>query len=348
MSYVYDGKFEGNILVVGRTGCGKTGFVQQLGLNKFFGELIQVEWVSYVKLDKRRKAQIQSCFDCQVDFYYPRNKDKFENLLEYFKTKSSEEYLDEKSRDEAYSSEVIENNGNIGFGENSTRDRLIIMDDVSGLADTSSKFANFLTVARKYKYHCLYIFHTIHLEKSIWKTILSQTNILNIFPASVPLTTVKKILEVNCVRQTSKYIPVNSLWMTKLFITLANNKNDKTCLTIDCTSLNTNGLGRYRTEAADSNKHTCYFNKADDDTLYNIFISKRIKEKQNKLLFKIEGLKTQTDDETYSASSELENLQGNGLSNVRNAEFETGYGNREHSNKFRSKWKWVKPRFLPG
>ena len=347
MSYVYNGKFEGNILVVGRTGCGKTGFVQQLGLNKFFGDLIQVEWVSYVKLDKKREAQIQSCFDCQTDFYYPRNKDKFENLLEYFKTKSSEEYLDEKSRDEAHSTEVIEN-GNIGFGENSTRDRLIIMDDVFGLADTSSKFANFLTVSRKYKYHCLYIFHTIHPEKGIWKTILSQTNILNIFPASVPLTTVKRILEANCVRQTTKYIPVNSLWMTKLFITLANNKNDKTCLTIDCTSLNINGPGRYRTEAADLNKHTCYFNKSDDDMLYNIFISKRIKEKSNKLLFKIEGLKTQTDDETYSVSSELENLQGNGLSNVGNAELETGYGNREQSNKFRSKWKCVKPRFLPG
>ena len=134
--------------------------------------------------------------------------------------------------------------------------------------------------------------------------------------------------------------------MTKLFITLANNKNDKTCLTIDCTSLNTNGPGRYRTEAADPDKHTCYFNKADDDTLYNIFISKRIKEKHNKLLFKIEGLKTQTDDATYSASSELENLQGNGLSNVRNAEFETGYGNREHSNKFRSKWKCVNQDFF--
>ena len=46
MSYVYDGKFEDNILVVGRTGCGKTGFVQKLGLSKFLGELIQVEWVS--------------------------------------------------------------------------------------------------------------------------------------------------------------------------------------------------------------------------------------------------------------------------------------------------------------
>ena len=214
------------------------------------------------------------------------------------------------------------------------------MDDVSGLADTSSKFASFLTVARKHKYHCLYIFHTIHPEKSIWKTILSQTNVLNIFPATVPLNTVKKILEGNCVRQ--------FLWLTKLFIHLANSENEKTCLTIDCTSFNPNGPSRYRTDASDPNKHTCYFNWAEEDTMYNVFISKRIKEKPNKLLFKIEGLKTETDNETYSAYSELENLQGNGLSNARNAESETGYKNREFTAKYRSKWKSVKPRFLPG
>ena len=285
-----------------------------------------------MKLDKKREAQIQSCFDCQIDFYYPRNKDKFENLLEYFKTKSGDETLEEKSREEAQAEETED--VNIGFGEKSSRNRLIIMDDVSGLADTSSKFASFLTVARKYKYNCLYIFHTIHPEKSIWKTILSQTNILNIFPASVPLNTVKRILEGNCVRRTTRYIPVNSLWITKLFISLANSENEKTCLTIDCTSFNPNGPGRYRTEAADPDKHTCYFNRADEDSLYNIFISRRIKEKPNKLLFKIEGLKTQTDNETYSASSELENLQGNGLSNARDAECETGYGNREFTAKY--------------
>ena len=27
ITYTYDGKFEGNILIVGRTGCGKTTFV---------------------------------------------------------------------------------------------------------------------------------------------------------------------------------------------------------------------------------------------------------------------------------------------------------------------------------
>ena len=78
MSYIYNGKFEGNILVVGRTGCGKTGFVQKLAVNKFFGELFKAEWVSYIKLDKQREAELQSCFDTQLDFYYPRNKEQSE------------------------------------------------------------------------------------------------------------------------------------------------------------------------------------------------------------------------------------------------------------------------------
>ena len=67
------------------------------------------------------------------------------------------------------------------------------MDDASGLADSSQKFASFLTIARKFRYHSVYIFQTIHPEKGIWRSILLQTNILNIFPAYVPLDTVKKI-----------------------------------------------------------------------------------------------------------------------------------------------------------
>ena len=37
---IYDEQFRGNILVVGKTGCGKTYFSQKLGLNKFFGKLV--------------------------------------------------------------------------------------------------------------------------------------------------------------------------------------------------------------------------------------------------------------------------------------------------------------------
>ena len=92
------------------------------------------------------------------------------------------------------------------FGENSIRDRLIVFDNVSGLADNSKKFASFLTFARKCNYNCVYIFHTIYPKKANWRSILSQTNIYNIFPATVPLNSVRKILEGACIRKTSKYI----------------------------------------------------------------------------------------------------------------------------------------------
>ena len=39
VNYSFDVKFEGDILVVGRTGCSKTTFVQNFGKNKMFGEI---------------------------------------------------------------------------------------------------------------------------------------------------------------------------------------------------------------------------------------------------------------------------------------------------------------------
>ena len=62
MTSIYDGQFVGNILVVGRAGYGKTTFLEKLGINKFFGELLKTEWISGIDIDKKRKAKIQSCF----------------------------------------------------------------------------------------------------------------------------------------------------------------------------------------------------------------------------------------------------------------------------------------------
>ena len=36
MTSIYDWQFSGNVLVVGRTGCVKTIFLEKLGLNHFF------------------------------------------------------------------------------------------------------------------------------------------------------------------------------------------------------------------------------------------------------------------------------------------------------------------------
>ena len=108
------------------------------------------------------------------------------------------------------------------FGKRSSGDRLIVMDDVSDLTDASKKFSSFLTVAWKFNYNCVYIFHVIYPEKGIWRSIISQTNISNIVPASVPLNSVRRILKSFCVRKTDKYMPQSALWISSLFIELAN------------------------------------------------------------------------------------------------------------------------------
>ena len=45
ITYTYDAKFEGKILVVGRTGCGKTNVGQNLGENKMFSDIKDVLWI---------------------------------------------------------------------------------------------------------------------------------------------------------------------------------------------------------------------------------------------------------------------------------------------------------------
>ena len=92
------------------------------------------------------------------------------------------------------------------FGENKKMDRLIVMDNVSGVADISTKIANFLTVSRNFGYHCVYVSHVISPSTQICQRVISQTNIFNIFPASVPHNTVSKILKSNCIAQTRKYV----------------------------------------------------------------------------------------------------------------------------------------------
>ena len=54
MTSIYGGQFGANILVVCRTGCGKTTFLQKLGINKFFGNLVKTEWISGKDIDRKK------------------------------------------------------------------------------------------------------------------------------------------------------------------------------------------------------------------------------------------------------------------------------------------------------
>ena len=341
MTSIYNGQFQWHILVVGRTGCDKTTFLEKLGLNNFFGNIMKTEWISGIDIDKWREAEIQSYFSNETEVYVAKEKGELDSLTETVKRRSREESNDN-------------DNVNNSCRENKKLDWLIIMDDVSGVADTSKKFANFLTVSRKFGNNCVYLFHVIVPASQIWQKIISQTNIFNIFPASVPHNTVAKIIQSNCILQSKKYVPARSLWLNRVFTDLANS-HEKHCLTIDCGYINKNGPGRYRSSADNPEKQVCYFNKPNDDVFYNTFISGRIKgDKYDEVIyFKIEKVRGKTDKENFDAKRTLED----GARNARSSKFfddskseQNGAGTKRYGDSFehlyRKYRRSARPKFL--
>ena len=145
----------------------------------------------------------------------------------------------------------------LGIGENDILDRLIVMDDASGLAGKSNEFCSFLTVSRKYRYSCIYIFHIVFPELRNWQMVISQTKFFNIFPSAVQQGNLSKLVLNNCDRETLKYIPKRELRIKRLYFEIANRK-DYSCLTIDCGK---SGPSKYRTEADNNVRQTCFLVK---------------------------------------------------------------------------------------
>ena len=57
------------------------------------------------------------------------------------------------------------------------------MGEVYGLADKSNNFTSFLTVARKFDFTVVDVFHTLYPAKQNWQMIITQTKILTFFQA---------------------------------------------------------------------------------------------------------------------------------------------------------------------
>ena len=253
--YSYNGKFEGNILIVGRTGCGKTTFVQNLGSNRLFGEINYVFWVSKIELYKEKEEKIDERFkDQEVSFHYPNNIDDFDYLIDIFKRRKSD-YV------------------NNDLGEKMILDKLIVMDGVSGLADKSNELANFLTVSRKYGLTCVYVFHIIYPGRQNWQMIMPQTQIFNFFPGSVHSTTITKTLSLFANRYKNTYIPTRNVWINKLYFEKFHSR-EKQCLTVDTRDVNDLGPGKLRTQADNGLQQICYYNRNKTDTSFNSFLTK--------------------------------------------------------------------------
>ena len=220
--------------MVGRTGCGKTTFIQQLGKNKLFGsEISDVFWVSKIILSTERENDIRETFKNQnVIFSYPTDLFEFNYLIRNF-TQEKSDYIDSAGS---------------SLGENLKINKLVIMDNISGLADKSDDFSNFLTVSRKYGFSCVYVFHTIYPGRQEWEMIMSQTRIINFFPGSVHSSRILKNLALFASRQKNTYLPNRQVWLNKLYFKISNSK-EKNCLTIGAREVNELGPGKFRMSA---------------------------------------------------------------------------------------------------
>ena len=144
------------------------------------------------------------------------------------------------------------------------------MDDVSGLADRSEQFANFLTVSRKYGLTCVYIFYIICPTRQQWQMILSQTKIFNFFPGSVHASAIIRTLSSIASRYKHNYILHRDLWINRLYFEISNSKQ-KLCLTIDTRDINDLGPAKFRTQTDSNTEQICYCNRNKKDTSFSSF-----------------------------------------------------------------------------
>ena len=74
MTSIYEGQFYDNVLVVGRTGCGKTTFLENLGLNNFFGDIIKTESISGIDIDKKERPKFNLILVMKQKFMLQKNR----------------------------------------------------------------------------------------------------------------------------------------------------------------------------------------------------------------------------------------------------------------------------------
>ena len=137
--------------------------------------------------------------------------------------------------------------------------------------------------------------------------ILSQTKIFNIFPSTIQLGNILKILTNNCDRETINFIPARDFWINRLYISLSN-ESKYSCLTIDCRK---SGPAKYRTDADSNFEQFCYYGQNRKDRLFNKFLAKKVDQNENLLVFQIDSVINVTkngETKIYKAVQELKNL----------------------------------------
>ena len=142
------------------------------------------------------------------------------------------------------------------MGENLLMNKLIVMDDVSGLAGKSTHFSNFLTISRKYGFTCVYVFHTIYPNRQNQEMVMSQMHIFNFFPGSIHNSKILKTLSLFANQQKTLIYLRDRFGLINFIMKYLIEKKKK-CLTVDTRDINEFGPGNLE-HLLESNKRVIF------------------------------------------------------------------------------------------
>ena len=227
---------------------------QEMASNSIFGELRGVHWIS-----KQTEAERDSCFTPKVEFYSPQDEGDlektFDDLENIYRERVEKMPFDNESND-------VSN----GMGEYVERDSLVILDDVSRLANRSKSFVTFMTTCRKFGYSLIYVFHETAVSSPRWKDILSQTQIFCIFLSAIDLVLNHLVKFADRLRD--RYVRRQQMWLTDLVRSLA--KTGYTSFCLDKRPF-ISGAARYRSHVKNPDEQFCYLNSMTSDKHLKIF-----------------------------------------------------------------------------
>ena len=228
-----------------------------------FGELRGVHWISKIQLSEQRETKIDSCFTPKVEFYSPQDEEDLEKAFDDFENIYRE-------RVEKITFDNESNYVSNGMGEYVERDSLVILDDVSGLADRSKSFVTFMMTCKKFGYSLIYLFHETAVSSPRWKDILSQMQIFCIFPSAIDLVFNHLVKFADRLRD--RYVSRQQMWLINLVRSLA--KTGYTSFYLD-KKLLVSGAARCKSHVENPDEQFCYLNLNTSDKHFNTFRSRQ-------------------------------------------------------------------------
>ena len=293
----YDANLDGNGIIYGKTGCGKTAFIQKCLKNGFLGEIERVFWVCPDSVDDTFVIKNEKGFNdvgVEVSYFFVNDKKSLSStvaeIVEYLKflkgdneeksARPRRKYDDSDDGDDDDSDEdSVGRNFVKTYGEKISKVKyLAIFDDMTGLGENCESLAHFYTINRKLDCIAYTVFHDFFGESRAMRTMLanSEQKVFFTLDFNSRLKTYLSNLGVHHQKHAAR--SNNQIWLNSLYFgNIANLQNSH--LLISTCRGKTGGPSMFRSNADDGEKQICFYpstSPSHDKSIYNTFVSERV------------------------------------------------------------------------